>query len=152
MIGVSQTAHKHGEEHVRREDRVVLTAAAMSDLILSVTLPLVLVVAHTILRQRVQDVGLVLVGLSVDPRLEVGAHLPLHRRRIVVEVGVMETLEDLVGDVVRIDGSVFPRLHDGLDGVLDDDGSDLASGLIQDEDEAAKGREVEIRHPSRDRL
>lgn len=119
----------------------------MANLVVLVTLPLVLAVAHAILGESVEDVALVLGRLSLDPALEVRPHLALDARVVVVEVGVVEALEDLVRDVVGVDRGVLPRLDDGLHGVSDDDCSDLSSGLVQDENEAAK-REGQLRDRS----
>jgi hypothetical protein len=69
-----------------REMITHLAAASMADLILLVSLPLVVVVANAVLGQSVKDVRLVFMVLSIDPALEIRAHLPLDRRAVVVVV------------------------------------------------------------------
>jgi hypothetical protein len=98
----------------------------VADLVLLVTLPLVLAVANAVLGEGVEDVALVLGCLALDPALEVRSHLALNARVVVVPVWVVEALENLVGDVVGVDGCVLPSLDDGLDRVRDDNRGDLA--------------------------
>ena len=105
---------------VRTEDRVVFcakarsanpecarsekptAAAAVADLVLGSSLALVLVVANARLRQGVENVRLVLVVLTVDPRLEAGAHLSLDQRVVVVKVGVMESWRKRIRTLVAV--------------------------------------------------
>lgn len=84
---------------VRHQDRVVLAAAPVPDLVLGLTLALVLVVPDRLFRERVQDVPLVLSRLTVDPLFQVRAHLALDRRLVVVKVRVVERRENCGGFV-----------------------------------------------------
>ena len=48
----------------------------------------------------------------------------------IAEVWVVQTLQDGVGDMTRVDRRVVPRLDDRVDGVLDNDLGDFTCGLV----------------------
>lgn len=127
---------------------------SVADLVFLVTPSLVLVCTHGFLRECFEDVGFLVGRLAVDPGLEVHceaegetgrsvgsgpnhgiltSHFALDGRVRVEEVRVVERREAVICHGLRVDVLVLPRVHDLLDGVRDDQGGDVAGGLVQDE-------------------
>lgn len=93
-----------------RQERVVVPAGAVANLITDVPFALVLAIAHTVFCQSVEDVALVFAILTLEPLLDMSAHFTLNLRVGVDEVRVMESLERYTGNrMVSLLGAILER-------------------------------------------
>lgn len=92
----------------------------------------VLMMPHIVFRQTTKDLML-LRTQRLDPCVHVLEHLALDLGILIVEGGVEEALQNVLGELLNIDFVVVPCCEDSGDGVLDDDHGYMTSGLVQDQ-------------------
>jgi len=100
----------------------------------------VLVVAHGIFRETVEDAGL-LVAKPLHPSLHVIHHFVLDFRIFVVEIWVEEALKNILGQLAYVHRVVIPGFGDQSHSVDDDNFGKVTGWFVEDEIEMILGQE-----------